>query len=156
VVGESNLSDLALCCEYLTLDKTCSGVLESQKAKAARQIHCQNDEKTACCYLCLFKRNCSINCRFLGNVENKTETEPVENQKTDNDHQTVDDTKTEAQQTKETQIICCSTCDIEMTPKKIKFKIDCDVSDKFEDEFLPVIFYLCPKCGKIEFRADKN
>jgi len=149
------LSDLALCCEYLTLDKTCSCVLESQKAKAARQIHCQNDEKTTCCYLCYFKRNCSINCQFLGNVENKTETEPVEAQKTDSD-KIVDETKTEVDQTKETRMICCSTCGTEMNQKKTKFKINDADSNKFEDDFLPVIIYQCLKCGKIEFRADRN
>jgi hypothetical protein len=37
-VDAKKMSDLALCCEYLTLDKTCSAVVDSQKAKDKRQI----------------------------------------------------------------------------------------------------------------------
>ena len=35
-------------------------------------------------------------------------------------------------------------------------KLDGDDSGKLRKEVLPVIVYLCPKCGKIEFKADKN
>jgi hypothetical protein len=156
------LTDLALCCEYLTTDKLCSTISESEKAKAARQVHCQNDEKMACCYICSFKRNCAINCRFLGDAESKTE--HVEAQKTVDEDRFIEDKKTEANQPIDAQIVCCSVCNVEMTQKKTSFKIDgleepnktADEAGKLDGELLPVIIYLCPKCGKIDFKANEK
>jgi hypothetical protein len=42
---ENSLSDLASSCEYLTIDKSCSAILEGEKAKANRQLRCHNEEK---------------------------------------------------------------------------------------------------------------
>ena len=51
---EYNLSDLANSCEYLTSEKLCLAVSESEKARSSRQVRCKNNEKMTCCYLCMF------------------------------------------------------------------------------------------------------
>ena len=67
--------------------------------------------------------------------------------------------------TENAAVIFCSLCNVEMYQTKTKFKIDGwkesnqkrdgDDSARFGAEVLPVIVYLCPKCGKIDFRADE-
>ena len=155
------MSDLANSCEYLTIEKLCSAVSESEKAKANRQARCQNDEKMTCCYICLSKRECSISCKFLGNIGN--ETSPVEAEKTETQSTVGSDKKTEAPQTENVPVTCCSLCNVEMSQTRTKFKINGWrglhpklSGDDSGEEFLRVIVYLCPQCGKIEFRADEN
>jgi hypothetical protein len=154
------LWDLANSCEYLTADKTCSAVIESQKSKANRQAQCRNDEKANCCYICQYRRECAVNCKFLGNVGNVPS--PAETKKPEDESEVSNEEKIEAAQTENSQVTCCSSCNAEMSRTKTKFKVDgwsgadpklvCDASE----EFLPVIVYLCPRCGKIEFRADQD
>ena len=160
------MSDLAVCCEYLTSEKLCSAISDSEKAKAARQVRCTNDEKLTCCYICVFRRECVINCRFLGNVENVNESQQIEPGKTEADSTFINDEKTEVDHMKNAPVTCCSLCNIEMSQTRTKFRINGweglqskltdDDSEKFGEELLPVIVYLCPKCGKIEFRADEK
>ena len=62
--------------------------------------------------------------------------------------------------------VTCSLCNVEMSQTKTKFKVEGweglhpkltgDDSGKLEEEFLPAIVYLCPQCGKIEFKADEK
>lgn len=158
------MSDLAVCCEYLTIEKLCSAVSDSEKAKAARQVRCKNDEKMTCCYICLSRRECAINCRFLGNIEH--ESSPIEAEKTEAESTFINDKKTEVDQTENAPVTCCSLCKVEMSQSRTKFRINGweglhpkltdDDSGKLGEELLPVIVYLCPKCGKIEFRADEK
>ena len=153
-----------VCCEYLTSEKLCSAVSDSEKAKAARQVRCKNDEKMTCCYICLFRRECAINCRFLGNIEN--ESQQIGAEKTEADSAFINDKKTEVDQTENATVTCCSLCNVEMSQTKTMFRINGwegsyqkladDNSGKLEEELLPVIVYLCPKCGKIDFRADEK
>jgi predicted RNA-binding Zn-ribbon protein involved in translation (DUF1610 family) len=58
----------------------------------------------------------------------------------------------------------CTSCNVEMTPRKAKLKLDPAeeaASKQFGDytpqteENLSVIVYLCPLCGRIEFRSAK-
>jgi hypothetical protein len=73
-----------------------------------------------------------------------------------------DVTKPEIAQTKKVPTVCCSLCTIEMSQGKTKFKIDewegqqpnTHLGEFGED--LPVTIHLCPKCGKIEFKAQKE
>jgi hypothetical protein len=156
------LSDLANSCEYLTVEKLCSAVSKSEKAKSSRQLRCQNDEKMACCYLCLSRRECAISCKYLGQIN--FESSPVETSKTEDESTFNDDNKIEVNQTESAPVVCCSLCNVELSQTKTKFRIDGwngphpklngDDLGKLEEE-LPVIVYLCPQCGKIEFRADK-
>jgi hypothetical protein len=158
------LSDLTVCCEYLTSEKLCSAVSDSEKAKAARQVRCKNDEKLTCCYICLFRRECAINCRFLGNIEN--EPQQIEAEKTEADSALINDEKIEVDKTKSTTVTCCSLCNVEMSKTRTMFRINGwegshpklvgDDSGKLGEELLPVIVYLCPKCGKIELSADEK
>ena len=153
-----NLLDLANSCEYLTTDKLCSMVSESEKAKANRNVRCQNEEKTSCCYICLSRRDCLIKCRFLGNTEN--DFRPTETEKT-TDKYTRTETKTEESISKEAPMFC-SSCNGEMSQAKTQFKVNNwkRINPKLESEglakseMLSAIVYLCPQCGKIEFKAD--
>jgi hypothetical protein len=143
------MSDLALCCEYLTLDKTCSAVLDSQKARDKRQINCLNEKKMTCCYLCSLKKEFVVGCQYLGSAESKSE--PNETQKTETNERAAVETKSEEEHETETKVVCCPTCYAEMSQKKTKLKID----NMGTEHFLPVTVYICSNCGKIELKADK-
>ncbi len=72
--------------------------------------------------------------------------------------------KTVVPQSENTPVTYCSSCNVEMSQTKTMLKINGwqgpnpklggDDSSKVEE--LPVLVCLCPQCGKIEFRADKN
>ncbi len=158
---ESNLSDLANSCEYLTIEKLCSAVSESEKAKASRLLRCQNDEKMTCCYLCSSRRECVTPCKFLGNIE--PDSPAIEAKKAEAENVLRDDKKPEKYKDRNAQVTC-SECYIEMSQAKTKFNINeweglnpkfVGDSGKLGEE-LHVIVYICPQCGKIEFRLMKN
>ena len=158
------MSDLANSCEYLTIEKTCSAVSDSGKARASRQLRCRNEEQTTCCYLCSFRRECVINCKFLGNMGN--EVLNVEAKKSEVSETVFKDKKTEVPQTENVPVTCCFLCNVEMSQNRTQFRINGwagqhqkltgDDSSKLVEEMLSVIVYLCPKCGKIELRADEK
>jgi hypothetical protein len=158
------LSDLANSCEYLTSEKLCLAVSESEKSRASRHVRCKNDEKMTCCYLCMFVLDCAKPCRFLGSYEN--EPQQVDAEKTKIDSSVISEEKTEENKTENPSVAFCSVCNVEMSQTKTKFKIDGwkesnqkldgDESARFGAEVLPVIVYLCQKCGKINFRADEK
>jgi hypothetical protein len=161
---EYNMSDLANSCEYLTSEKLCLAASESEKARSSRQVRCKNNEKMTCCYLCMFVLDCATPCRFLGNTENgppQKEAEKTQIESTFND-----DKKPEEDKTKNTHAACCSSCNVEMSQTRTKFRIDrwegtnqkfvANDSARFGEETLPVIIYLCPKCGKIDLKADEK
>jgi hypothetical protein len=133
--------------------------LESEKAKANRQLRCQNEETMSCCYVCFSRRECAISCKFLGKTENQRST--VETEKTVAQSTVSDDKKLDVPQTEKVSAVCCALCNVEMAHAKTKFKIDgwkgpepnCDLT--FGEE-LPVTVYLCPICGKIEFKAEER
>ncbi len=155
------MSDLANSCEYLTVEKSCSAVSESEKAKANRQARCQNDEKMACCYLCLSRRECTISCKYLGQIEDDSAS--VEAPKTEAENSFNHDKEVNVNQTQNAPVMNCPLCNAEMSQTKTKFSIDGwkgphpkltdDDSGKLGEE-LPLIVYACPQCGKIEFRVD--
>jgi hypothetical protein len=157
------LSDLAVSCEYLTIEKSCSAVSESEKAKAARQLRCVNDEKDSCCYICMSKSRCAINCNYLGKTPN--ETQQVAAEKPEVDSSTITDKKTKANNLKEATDTFCPSCNVKMSQTRTTFRIEGwddlrqkladDDSVEFKEESLPVIVCMCPKCGKIEFKADE-
>jgi hypothetical protein len=158
------LSDLANSCEYLTIDKECSAVSENQKARANRQVRCLNEHKKSCCYLCESRQDCAIKCRFLGNPQNepRSQVEPEEMQPKNAPNT---DEKTEVEQKEPERLpVACSLCYVEMSQTKTKIKIDGWegpppklVSDDFgRFDKLSVLVYLCPKCGKIVFKADSQ
>ncbi len=161
---ESNLSDIANCCEYLTSEKLCLAVTDSERAKASRQVRCKNEEKMSCCYHCLFVLDCATPCRFLGNTENISS--PIEVEKIDVEGTVIDDNKTKEDQTKNAIVPCCSLCNVEMSQTRTEFRIDGlermdqksadNNSVKLGKEALPVIVYFCPKCGKIDLKVNEK
>jgi hypothetical protein len=158
------VSDLANSCEYLTSEKLCLAVSESEKSRTSRQVRCKNDEKMTCCYLCMFVLDCANPCRFLGGYEN--EPQEVDAEKTKINISEINKEIAEVDKTENASVTFCSLCNVEMSQAKTKFKIDGweesnqkldgDDSVRFGAEVLPVIVYLCPKCGKIDFRADEK
>jgi RNase P subunit RPR2 len=141
------LEELAVSCEYLTSDKLCLAVSESEKAKAGRQVRCENHEKMGCCYVCLFKRECAIGCTYLGNFEN--EPQQIRGEKSEATSTHTKDEKSEVANAEKVQTVTCFSCNLEMCQTKTKIRID-------EEETLPVIVYLCTKCGKMEFAAEEE
>jgi RNase P subunit RPR2 len=141
------LEELAVGCEYLTGDKLCLAVSESEKAKAARQVRCENYEKMGCCYVCLFKRKCAIGCTYLGNFEN--EPQQIRGEKSEVARTHIKDEKSEVANSEKVPAVTCFSCNLEMCQTKTKIRID-------EKETLPVIVYLCTKCGKMEFVAEEE
>jgi hypothetical protein len=160
---ERSLSDIATSCEYHTPEATCLAVAENPKAKANRQQRCQNDNKQTCCYTCSQKRECTISCKYLGTTENQPK--PQETPKPQPTAPTPEPkTAPLANTAKNVPVAYCTSCNIEMTPRKAKLKLDSaeDNQPKQFGEFTPqiedtlaVIVYLCPLCGRIEFRASK-
>ncbi len=158
------MSDLANSCEYLTNDKLCSAVSNDEKAKASRQVRCKNNDKMTCCYLCMLVFDCATPCRFLGNAE--TDTHRIDPEKDQITSTVINDQKPAADKTKNDTATLCSLCNVEMSQTKTKFRIDGweksnqelinDDSSKPSDEILAAIVYLCPICGKIEFKADEK
>ena len=158
------MADLAVSCEYLTSEKLCLAVSESAKAKASRQVRCENYEKMSCCYICLFKRKCAIGCTYLGSFEN--EPQQIRGEKSEPNNTLIKDEKREAPNTEKAPALNCSICNLEMCQAKTKIRIDgwsglnqkFDGGDlgKFGEELLSVIVYLCPKCGKMEFVAEEK
>ncbi len=150
------MSDLANSCEYLTSEKLCLAVIDNEKSKASRQVRCKNDEKSTCCYLCMLVFDCANPCRFLGSAEN--EPHPIDADKTPIDSKLIDEEKKPVEgKSENSDVAWCSMCNVEMSQAKTKFRIDgCEGSlGKLGEKELPVIIFLCPKCGKIEFKADK-
>jgi len=147
------LSDLASSCEYLNIDKTCTTFSDDPKAKANRQLKCQNSQKISCCYLCIFRSQCAISCKYLGQYGNYTESKHVIE-----DACTVDkDLKVEASQLESVPVAFCFSCNVEMVWAKTQFTVDNwhgNESLLADDKALPVTVLLCPRCGKIEFKAD--
>jgi hypothetical protein len=148
------LSDLADSCEYLTIEKLCAAVSESEKAKANRQTRCQNEEKLSCCYLCLSRRECSVSCKFLGKTGSnslsveaeKAETEDISNKKTEI--------------LTENAPMFCPSCNVAMSQTRTRFRIDGWIghrprmsSEGLGDELMAVVVYLCPHCSRIELKS---
>jgi hypothetical protein len=158
------LSDLANSCEYLTSEKLCLAVSEREKSRASMHVRCKNDEKMTCCYLCMFVLDCANPCRFLEGYEN--ETLQVDAEKSKINSSVISEEKTEVSKTENASVTFCSLCNVEMSQTKTKFNIDGwkesnqklngNYSVRLGAEVLPVIVYLCSKCGKITFRADEK
>jgi predicted RNA-binding Zn-ribbon protein involved in translation (DUF1610 family) len=112
----------------------------------------------------LSRGECAIKCKFLGNIEN--ESSPLEAEKTESESTFNNDKKTEAYPAKNAPVERCSLCNVEMPQTRTKFRIEGwgglhpklagDDSGNLGEELLSAIVYLCPQCGKIEFRADEE
>jgi hypothetical protein len=136
-------------CEFLK-DTNCLSVASNEEAKEARKVGCNNDNEQACCYLCTYYHECEISCVFLGENKRVIKRKPI---------------GTDGNQTK---ILRCSSCDQKMVFNKINLRVGgwsgalkglhpaIDAMGEMGEELLPVIIYVCPKCGKLEFRAQEK
>jgi predicted RNA-binding Zn-ribbon protein involved in translation (DUF1610 family) len=112
----------------------------------------------------MFVLDCGTPCRFLGNTENGPPQKETE--KTQIDITFNGDKKPEEEKTENTLINYCSSCNVKMSQTRTEFRIDGwegtkqksvdNDSTRLGEETLPVIVYLCPKCGKIDFKADEK
>jgi hypothetical protein len=112
----------------------------------------------------MFVMDCATPCRFLGNIGN--EPQRIDSEKIKTDDAFISEEKLENEKTESATVTCCTLCNVEMSQTRTKLRISGwegsnqkladDNSEKLGEEFLPVIVYLCPKCGKIEFRADEK
>jgi len=106
--------------------------------------------------------DCPNPCQFLGNVNN--ESQQVANEKVEIKSASARNEKTEGDQGKNSTVAFCTLCNMEMSQARTKFRIDGwegpnqklsdDDTKKLGEEVLSAIVFLCPKCGKIEFRSD--
>ncbi|MCL2288964.1 MAG: hypothetical protein FWC33_07345 [Candidatus Bathyarchaeota archaeon] len=149
------MSDLANSCEYLSIDNTCAIISKDPKAKAFRQLKCENSQNVAsCCYLCLFRSQCATSCKYLGQYGNHFEPQTM----TDNmSPDAVQESKDGASQFENVLVVFCFSCKTEMIYAKTQFTVDNWKGKSplmFSDKVLSVTVFLCPQCGKIEFKAD--
>jgi hypothetical protein len=119
----------------------------------SRQLKCKNDQKTVCCYLCIFRAHCVISCKYLEPSEPNTESKSMHD-----DTFTVDETlHAETLPLESISVVFCFSCNMEMVWAKTQFNVNNwhgSPSLLVNDKVLPVTVFLCPKCGKIEFKAD--
>ncbi len=157
------MSDLASSCEYHTPEKTCLAISERPKAQANRQLHCLNDEKLCCCYICDSRSECTISCKYLGATDNAPAQRVEAPKPAAEVNRRVDIKKSvETTSTGSVPVTYCASCNVEMSPKRTKLRIDADNTQPKQfgeysaqnEETLAVIVYLCPCCGRIEFKAD--
>lgn len=97
----------------------------------------------------------------MGNTED--ETSPIVSEKTELENTFGEDKEPKAIQKENAPTAYCTSCNVQMAQTRTKFSINgWDVLDpklagddlnKFE---LQAIVYVCPQCGKIELKADKN
>ena len=117
----------------------------------------------SCCYICPSRSGCAIKCTFLGNPENEPIRTRIEPEKTAAKNIPKIEEKTQVDQIGKPPV-ACSLCYVEMSQTKTKLKIDGwegappelagNGTSRFDE--LSVLVYLCPKCGKVVFKADSN
>lgn len=151
------VSDLASSCEYLSVDKTCTAFNDDLKAKSSRQLKCKNSQESICCYLCVFRLDCVISCKYLGRSESCVELKSVSEDVCVDDKVVVDDGG--SLQFESVPVAFCFSCNVAMVWAKTKFVVDTwcggnQASFGCVDKLLPVTVFLCPTCGKVEFKAN--
>jgi hypothetical protein len=136
-------------CEYLE-NGNCQSITSNDEAKEVRKISCNNDDEGACCYLCSYYHRCEISCAYLG--ENKR----------------IIKRKTNVTEGTTSKILRCSSCDQKMVFREVNLRIGgwsgalkgidpaLDTIGELGEQLLPVILYICPKCGKLEFKAQEK
>jgi hypothetical protein len=159
------VSDLANGFKYLTNERLCLAVIENEQEKATRQVLCKNVEKMTCCYLCMFVLGCATPCQFAENSEN--DLQQIDNKVTPiNNTANTEQKAKEEDKTKNSPVTCCCKCNSEMLQTRTKFTVEAnkDKSQKSANDNswlqgggeLPVIVFICPKCGKIDLKVEEK
>lgn len=105
-----------------------------------------------------------ISCKFLGSTENTSQVRAEIEAPKLTTTPTLITKPNELIETKTIPAAYCTSCNVEMAPKKAKLNLDSgqSASKQFGDytppaeETLSVIVYLCPLCGKIELKANRG
>jgi hypothetical protein len=120
-------------CKFLKAGK-CVSIAESEEAKEARKTDCKSNNKQSCCYLCSNYEGCEISCTFLGEKEKMR----------------------------------CPLCNSKMFHSEMNLRaggwsgamkglpLGIGEFGEIAEELLPVIVYVCPNCGKLEFIAKEK
>jgi len=134
-------------CEYFR-DGTCFSIMTNDEEKERRLMGCSNSNIRACCFLCSRLQGCEISCRKEVNKNEK-----------------VDKLMDDGSKKNSVPTLTCSSCDVVMLNSRMNLRAE--VSNKnvplamgeigeIAEELLPVLIYMCPKCGKIEFMAQEK
>jgi hypothetical protein len=130
-------------CEFLK-GGSCSALTGNQEGIQTREDNCSNQNKTACCYTCSSQSVCNVSCNYLGEISQP-------------DEASVDTLPT----------VKCSTCNVKMDPARTKIRIGgyrglwklapvVGGVGELKEQLLPVLIYLCPSCGRLEFFAEQT
>jgi hypothetical protein len=99
--------------------------------------------------------DCETPCRFLGNNANEpqqigTKRNPISS--------SISNDTPEEEKTENAPVTFCSLCNVEMSQTMTRFRIDGGKGQhqKISEEVMPVIVYICPKCGKIDLWAEEK
>ena len=103
----------------------------------------------------MFVLDCNTPCRFLGNSDN--ESQQIDAERNPIKRSISNDTP-EENKTENAPVTFCSLCNIEMSQTMTSFKIEGDKgqNQRVCEEVMPVIVCICPKCGKIDLRAEEK
>jgi hypothetical protein len=136
-------------CEFLK-DGDCASIASNDEAKEVRKISCSNDNEQACCYLCSRYQGCEISCDFIGENKNKSQNKQPPDSIEKN----------------KIRVLKCPLCNSKMIHSEIKLRIGgwsgimqalpLGSLGELGEELLPVVLYVCPKCGKLELVAQEK
>jgi hypothetical protein len=103
----------------------------------------------------MFVLDCNTPCRFLGNSDN--ESQQIDAERNPIKRSISNDTP-EENKTENAPVTFCSLCNVEMFQTMTSFKIEGDKgqNQRVFEEVMPVIVCICPKCGKIDLRAEEK
>jgi hypothetical protein len=133
-------------CEFLK-DGNCLSIMTNDEAREERLIGCSNGNIRACCSLCSRLQGCDISCKL--EVNRNEEDLPID----------------DGSENKKIQTLTCSLCNVEMLNSRMNLKVETANKrvplamgkiDEISEELLPVVIYLCPNCGKMEFMAQQK
>ncbi len=138
-------------CAFLK-EGNCRSIVDNYEAKEVRMISCSNQNLQACCYLCSRYQGCKISCNFLGENKNQPTTKQP----------------TESFEDNKLRVLSCPLCGSRMLNTKMSLRagdwegftkglpLGIGEIGEISEELLPVIIYVCPKCGKLEFMAQEK
>ena len=103
----------------------------------------------------MFVLDCEAPCRFLGNSENESQQIDTERNPLNN---SISNESPEEDKKENASVTFCSLCNVEMSQTMTRFRIEGykGQNQKFSEKVMPVIVYICPKCGKIDLRAEEK
>jgi hypothetical protein len=113
----------------------------------------------------MFVLGCASPCQFAGNSENNLQ--QIDNEITPINNTAITEQKPkEENKTENAPVTCCCTCNSIMLKTRTKFTVEAtkDSSQKstYDNSWLqsgdklPVLVYICPKCGKVDLKVEEK